>query len=84
MHAAHLFIDNMGPGQVLLKLDFKNAINCLRRDKMLMAVAEHTPELPDFIYSAMQNHHPSSGKTKSSSLLRESSRVTPWVPYCFA
>ena len=52
MHAPHLFIDNMGPGEVLLKLDFKNAFNCLRRDKMLMAVAEHPPELLDFIYSA--------------------------------
>ena len=50
VHAARLY--NMSPSQVLLKLDFKNTFNCFRRDKMLMAVAEHTPELFDFIYSA--------------------------------
>ena len=33
------------PGKILLKLDFKNAFNCLRHDKMLIAVKDYVPEL---------------------------------------
>ncbi len=36
----------------MLKLDFKNAFNCLRRDKMLAAVSEKAPELFPLIHSA--------------------------------
>ena len=42
----------MIPGQMLLKLDFKNAFNSLRRDKMLMTVRESIPELFRFVHSA--------------------------------
>ena len=45
--AACLYIHNMTPGHVLLKLNFKNVFNCLRCDKMLMAVQESTLELFD-------------------------------------
>ena len=37
---------------MLLKLDFKNAFNCLRCDKMLMTVRESIPELFQFVHSA--------------------------------
>lgn len=43
VHATCLYIHNMTSRQVLLKLDFKNAFNCLRHDRMLMAVKESTP-----------------------------------------
>ena len=36
---------------VLVKLDFKNAFNSIRRDKMLEAVKQHIPELFPFINS---------------------------------
>ena len=52
VHATHLYIHNLTSGQVLLKLDFKNAFNCVRRDRMLMAVKESTSELLVFVYSA--------------------------------
>ena len=52
VHAARLFTHNMIPGQMLLKLDFKNAFNCLRCDKMLMTVRESIPELFRFVHSA--------------------------------
>ena len=47
--AAHLYLQNMPPSHLLLKLDFKNA---LRRDKMLEAVKENVPELFNFVHSA--------------------------------
>ena len=34
----------------LLKLDFRNAFNSMRCNRMLMAVKESTPELLEFIY----------------------------------
>ena len=42
----------MPPGHLLLKLDFKNAFNTLRRDKMLESVKEVAPELFTFINAA--------------------------------
>ena len=45
VHAARQFIHNSISGQTLLKLDFKNAFNCLRRNKMLIAVKDSVPEL---------------------------------------
>ena len=54
-HAARQFLNNMSPSHLLLKLDFKNAFNCLRRDKMLAAVKGSAPELFKFILSAYVN-----------------------------
>ena len=51
VHAARQFVHNLIPGQMLLKLDFKNAFNCLRRDKMLMTVRESIPKLFRFVHS---------------------------------
>ena len=42
----------MVTGNVLLKLDFSNAFNTLRRDKMLSAVKDVAPDLFRFVYSA--------------------------------
>ena len=54
-HAARQYLNNMSPSYLLLKLDFKNAFNCLRRDKMLAAVKDSAPELFKFILSAYAN-----------------------------
>jgi len=32
IRAARRYVDNMMPGQVFMKIDFKNAFNTLRRD----------------------------------------------------
>ena len=50
-HSARRYLANLHPDHVILKLDFKNAFNSIRRDKMLEAVKLHTPELFPFIYS---------------------------------
>ena len=69
-HAARRYLDSMSPVQLLLKLDFRNAFNSLRRDKMLTVVKDAAPDLFRFV----------------SSLLTVLSlqKVTLWAHYCFA
>ena len=43
--------DNLPPGHVLLKLDFKIAFNSIRRDKVLQSAIEYVPEIYPFIYA---------------------------------
>ena len=50
--AARQYLGPMSSGQVMVKIDFKNAFNCLRRDKILEAVRSTCPELFHFVYSA--------------------------------
>ncbi len=52
VHTSRIYLGNMQEHHLLLKLDFKNAFNCLRRDKMLAAVSEKAPELFPLIHSA--------------------------------
>ena len=57
VHAARTYLCNLQPDQVIMKIDFKNAFNSIRRDKMMLAVEEFIPELLPFIHSAY--HSPS-------------------------
>ena len=50
--AAQLFLDNIQPKEVILKLDFKNAFNTIRRDKIMKVVSSLAPELTPFVYCA--------------------------------
>ena len=52
VHAARRFLQNLQQDQLLLKLDFRNAFNSLRRDKMLRAVGDLVPTLLPFVHSA--------------------------------
>ena len=52
VHAARRFLETFQNDQLLLKLNFKNAFNSLRRDKMLQAVEELAPSLLPFVHSA--------------------------------
>jgi len=49
-HAARAYVSSMQPGQGLLKLDFKNAFNTVRRDNMFQAVHDEMPELYAFVH----------------------------------
>jgi hypothetical protein len=49
-HAARAFVAGLQPGEGLLKLDFKNAFNMLRRDNMFQTVFEEIPELYPFVH----------------------------------
>lgn len=50
-HADCLFLDNLQPGEVILKLDFKNAVNTIRCNKMLNAVRSLVTEPASFTHS---------------------------------
>ncbi|PGH37799.1 MAG: hypothetical protein CRN43_19015, partial [Candidatus Nephrothrix sp. EaCA] len=52
VHATRRFIRSMRPDQVLVKLDFTNAFNSLRRDIMLSAVYKTIPEIYPFALQA--------------------------------
>ena len=52
VHAARIFLHNLQPGQLIMKLDFRNAFNSLRRDKMVAVVEELVPELLPLVLSA--------------------------------
>ena len=52
VHAAHRFICNMDKNRALLKLDFTNAFNSIRRDSLLEAVALHRPDILHLAVSA--------------------------------
>jgi len=50
VHAARRYIADLQPGQGVLKLDFNNAFNTVRRDAMFDSVHEQMPELYPFVY----------------------------------
>jgi hypothetical protein len=51
VHAARGFLLDLNPEEVLVKLDFTNAFNTVRRDVILEAVAELSPELFHYVSS---------------------------------
>ena len=56
-HVTRLYLQSMPSNHLLLKLDFRNTFNSMRRDKMLLAVRETARELFDFVNAAYE--HPS-------------------------
>ena len=52
VHAARAYLSEMGKERLLLKLDFSNAFNSIRRDKMLITVQEICPSIFPFVHSA--------------------------------
>ena len=51
VHAARLYLKEL-QHQCVIKLDFRNAFNTLRRDKMLQAVQSFAPDLLPFVHSS--------------------------------
>ena len=58
VHATRRYIDSIrdSPDRAIVKLDFKNAFSCLRRDCMLEAVQQWIPELYAFCHNAYSGH----------------------------
>ena len=52
VHAARCFLSNMEEHQAVVKLDFANAFNSIRRDCMLEAVETFCPSLYSLVHSA--------------------------------
>ena len=51
IHSARVYLSNLPHDHLILKLDFKNAFNTIRRDKMLLAVKDLAPSLLPFVHS---------------------------------
>eukprot|EP00731_Ephydatia_muelleri_P031989 Em0023g496a len=52
VHTVRCYIKSLDSSRVLIKLDFKNAFNSVRRDKMLKAVQQLAPSIFPFVHSA--------------------------------
>ena len=50
-HSARSYLNDLPSSYILLKLDFENAFNTIRRDKVLEAVAAITPHLLPYVFS---------------------------------
>src|SRR5258708_14346598 len=61
------FVAAASPGHVLVKLDFKNAFNTVRRDSIFEVVADKVPEILPYVTSSYES--PSSLRHGSFTLL---------------
>ena len=52
IHAGRVYLDHLPPDKALIKVDFKNAFNSIRRDKLLEAVKTYIPDLLPYVHSA--------------------------------
>ena len=50
IHSARIFLNEIPSNYVLVKLDFQNAFNSIRRDKVLEATLEHMPDLYPLVH----------------------------------
>ena len=46
------FLDNIVAGHLMLKVDFQNAFNTVRRDKILLSVLKEVPEIYQLTHAA--------------------------------
>lgn len=81
VHAARIFLQNLQPGHLILKLDFRNAFNSVCWDKMLLVVKDRVPEIYPLIHSAYSRPSPlffSEETLQSSEGIQQG---TPWPPF---
>ena len=50
VHSARMYLRDLPANYAMVKLDFRNAFNSVRRDRVLEAALEHIPELYPFVY----------------------------------
>jgi hypothetical protein len=52
VHATRVYLNNLSSDKAIIKVDFENAFNSVRCDKMLCAVKKFIPDLLPYVYSA--------------------------------
>ena len=84
VHSARQFVASLSQDQVILKLDFKNAFNRVRHDKVLQSARQHIPEVFPYVYSCYST--PSTLRFIHSclSLAEGVQQGDPLDPYSFA
>ena len=50
VHASRIYLHNMDPTHLLLKLDFSNTFSTIKRDKILSSVLNMIPEIYPLVY----------------------------------
>ena len=83
VNAARKFLQNLPDEFVMLKLDFRNAFNSVRRDRLMEAVQDLAPMIYPLVHSAYSAPSSLFGKTTPSCLLRVYSKATLWALYFF-
>ena len=75
---------NLDSNAAVVKLDFKNAFNSIRRDRMLLAVSDLCPSLFHFVHSAYASPPPCFGVLSSLFCRRDTTgrsfRPPPLLP----
>ena len=56
IHSTRMYLGELPPDYAMVKLDFKNALNSIRRDKVIEAALEHLPELYHYILCCYFTH----------------------------
>ena len=67
----------------MVKVDFKNAFNSLRRDKMMRAVKDHIPDLLPFVHSAYSSPSILSWNDVQVLSAEGIQQGDPWAQCCF-
>jgi len=55
VHAARAFVASASPFHALVKLDFSNAFNTVRRDCIFESVATHLPSILPYVISSYES-----------------------------
>ena len=85
VHAARSFLSDMDPDVAMVKLDFSNAFNSIRRDCILEAVCAYMhPPSTHLSIQHTQLLHCCVGVIEPSPQLKGFSREIPWALSCFA
>ena len=85
-HAARHYVKHLTPDKAIVKVDFSNAFNTLRRDTILEAVNNHFPELLPFAsstYDAFSILHFGKFELSSSEVAQQGDPLGP-LYFCLA
>ena len=78
VHTLRQFVNHAhSEDKLVAKIDFRNAFNSIRRDKLLAEVKEHTPSLYRMINQCYSTQSYLYFGTSTSTQRRESNKVTP-------
>jgi len=86
VHATRRYIEAMPDSHVVVKIDYSNAFNSLRRDLMLQSVAAEVPGRLStvFVTSPTVNHPFSSSRPEQSCHRKVYTKATHWALSCSA
>ena len=70
VHATRRYLQSMPENHIIVKLDFSNAFNALRRDSMLEAVAAKAPEIYRYVFENYA-YAPPQLQTRQDTILSE-------------